>query len=198
MISDGTPHPKRPFLPCSSMVEDDITNEEALDLQTRQSLRRNSSDPNLTLISVFSPNTSLPNVEVNVQRASASATSTKSSHTFSLFKLPDRRNSSIPTSNAQLLQTIDGVRSTDNTVKNETRVEALNKPKQERRNRFISFVRYIFCQFVSIGSNATVTPAVDDQTIISTTNNNSSIDSNQVSPIHTTVQIENQPKVKQS
>ena len=114
------------------MIEDDTSNEETLDVPTRELLRRNSSDPNLTLISVFDPITSQPNVEVNVQRSSLPAASTKSSHTFALFKLPDQRNSSVSTSNAQLLLTIDGIRSDDNSIKIETRVETLNEPKHEK------------------------------------------------------------------
>jgi hypothetical protein len=180
-------------LPCASLFDDEIISEENLDLPGHRSLRRNSSDPNLTLISVFSPDAPAPQVEVNVQRSSSSAASARSSHVFSLFKFPKERASSVSISNTQLLQTVDGSISVDNKIKVETIVDASKKETKEKNNRFISFVRYIFCQFVPLRSNAVVTPATNNETA---NNNNNNNDCNQVPQTQSIAQIENDPKVK--
>ncbi len=160
-------------------------------MKNSRSLHRDSSEPNLTLISVYSPNTS-PAVRVNVKRSSSSssAASPKSSQFFSLFKLPKRRNSPAPASNGEILQKIDGIISDDNINKNETIVEASKKEK-EKYNRFISFLRYFFCRFLPISSNATVTPTIEYQT---TDNNNDS--NHQDSENNTIGQVDNHSKVK--
>jgi len=161
-------------------------------MKNSQSLHRDSSEPNLTLISVYSPNTS-PTVRVNVKRSSSSsetAASPKSSQFFSLFKLPKRRNITASASNGEILQRIDGILSDDNINKNETIVQASKKEK-EKYNRFIKFLRYFFCRFLPITSNATVTPTIEYQTTDNTNDSN-----HQDSENNTIGQVDDHSKVK--
>jgi hypothetical protein len=156
-------------------VDDDPSSDDMLEVKTNNSLRRNSSDPNLTLISVYSPD-KIVNVQVNVQRSSSSAAS-KTSQLFSLFKMPKRRSVSESSTKPELLKPVVGTVSNTNSNKAETIVEASKKRKQDKNNRFISFIRYLFCQFVPVGSNAIVTPTNNNQT---TYNNNDLSNTNYV------------------
>jgi hypothetical protein len=142
----------------SSPLEDDGTNTDKLEMKVRSTLHLNSTDPNLTLISVYSDTTKA--VQVNVQRSTL-AVSSNASQLFSLFKLPKRPDLTASTPNSETLQVIEGTVKTENSTKNDTIVEASKPSKTGRRSRFLSFVRYLFCQLVSVGSNATVTPIND-------------------------------------
>ena len=169
-----------------------------LDVDAPPLIRRNSSDPNLAIVSVYSPDTST-DVQVVVNRSVSS--SAKSSKLFTLFKLPKRRTVSVSTSHSEFLKAVEGTVVVSNTDKNETTVEVSEKQqqKQEKSNRFLSFIRYVFCQFIPNGSNAIVTPTLVKQT----TNDNNN--SNEVSPtdnnndsneVPTTKEKDDQSKVK--
>jgi len=160
-----SPHPQRDLSRFSSMGNDDLNNEDISDAKHSDSLRLDSSDPNLTLISLYSSDAS-PNIQVNVQRASPSTVPQgRSSQLFSLFKVPKRESVSTETSNTDLLKTVDGSVLDQNLNTTKPLVETSKKRKQDRTNRFISFVRYLFCQLVPTHSNATVTPVNDNSTI---------------------------------
>jgi hypothetical protein len=146
----------------SSVNKDDLDIEESSDTKPSQSLYRNSSDPNLTLISVYSPET-LPNLELNVQRSSATLPS-RSSQVFSLFRVPNRDDTNPSTSDNKLLQTIDKTVSREDSNTTKPNIETITKQKRDKTSRFISFIRFIFCQLVPIHSNATVTPAIEHST----------------------------------
>ncbi|UJR36481.1 hypothetical protein I4U23_029204 [Adineta vaga] len=142
--------------------ENEIEDNKPSDMKSLQSIRSDPNDPNLTLISVYSPEAS-QNVHYSFQRASSSLSS-RSSQLYPLFKLPDKHNTDATTNKPELLQTVNGMISNDNTNKTDTLVEASKRKKTERSNRFIAFLRYIFCQFSPIDSNATVTPSIGEQT----------------------------------
>lgn len=158
-ITDS-PQLKRSSSQSSGMGDKESSSEEISDRKPTHSLRRDSSDPNLTLISLFSPNTP-PNIQVNVQRSSGKQ---RSSHLFSLFKLPKRPNNESTVSETQSLQTVEGNLSGGKLDTNKSTVETTRDQPEGRAHRFISFVRYIFCQFVPIGSNAVVAPANENST----------------------------------
>jgi hypothetical protein len=169
-----SPNPQKDLSRFSSVGNDDLNSEETFDAKNSELLRRNSSDPNLTLISLFSPNAS-PNIQFNVQRSSLSAASQgRSSHVFPLFKVPKRESLSTEQSNPEILKTVDGIASDQNSNTTKSLVEASKKRKHDKPNRFISFIRYLFCQLVPIHSSATITPVDDNSTtednqLISTT-----------------------------
>ncbi len=155
------PHPTT----VSSVFNDDHTNtnEGIYDTNLPQPIPRDASDPYLTLISVYTPDTA-PKVQVNFPSSTSSAES-RSSRLYSLFKVPIRENLSISPPDTPLLQTADGTVSDQKLNTTKPIVDQSKKRKQDRTDRFISFVRYLFCQFVSIGSNATVSPAINTPAI---------------------------------
>ena len=142
----------------SSPVDGDGSNDDKVEVKIHSKLRRGSSDPNLTLISVYSSDTS-PSVQVNVQHSTPAASASHTSQLFSLFKLPKRTDPNASASHAEPLQSIEGVVRAENSKRNETIVEGGKMGKKDRRNRFLSFVRYLFCEFVSASSHSTITPS---------------------------------------
>ncbi|CAF1469127.1 unnamed protein product [Rotaria sordida] len=168
-----------------SVENDNLINENVIDLNTPGFSHRYSNDPNITLISVYSPNMS-SNIEFNVQKSSSSRI-TNPSQLISLFKVPKQRNINKSISNTQLLKTVDGVVSNNNSNQTKPGVEIPKRKVQNKNNRFISFFQYLFCQCVPIGSNATVAPAIN--------NNNQTKDSNNdLNQISTNTQVDNYPK----
>jgi hypothetical protein len=161
--------------------DDDTHRKDVLDVDIPPLVRRNSSDPHLTIINVDSLDVSTE-VQVPVRRSFSS--SAKSSQLYSLLNMPNRRPASASTSNSQTLQPVH------NTDRKETIVKTLEKSKQGNSNRFLSFIRYIFCRFVPVGSNATVISALNNQTM--NVNNNS----NEIFLPHTTKQKDDQSKVR--
>jgi len=148
----------------SVVPNDDLQTEEISDTKPAASLRSNSHDPNLTLISLYTPDIP-PNIQINVQRSSSSAAASKSSQLFSLFRIPKRENTRTSSPNNQLSETVDETVVDKNSNTTKPIVDISEKRKQDKKNRFISFFRYIFCQLLPTGSNAIVTPAIDNQTI---------------------------------
>ncbi|CAF4061971.1 unnamed protein product [Rotaria sp. Silwood2] len=183
-------HPKETVSRFYSVEHDDVTNEKKTHLKTPRLSRHNSHDPTLTLISVYSPNMS-STIQFNVRRSSSSSSVRKPSQFFSLFKVPKQRSISKSLSNTQLLQTVDGVVLDDNTNQTKTNltIEIPKTTEQNKNNRFISFFQYLFCQCVPMGSNATVTPAINNN---QTKNNNNCL--NQISATNTSTQVDNHPK----
>ncbi|CAF1138106.1 unnamed protein product [Adineta steineri] len=167
--------------------DSDDKDEEICDTKNSQTAHRESNDPNLTLISVYSPDVS-PTVEMNVKRAPTSPVS-RSSQLFSLFRLPLRRNVSVSESRSELLHKVDGTVSDNKSNKCETIVEVPPPTTRPNKNRLISFIRYLFCQFTPIGSNATVAPSIEYQT---PSDSNDDLNKNQ--PDDTTVQTETHSK----
>jgi len=131
---------------------DDIQNEDKSEaMPSRETL----SDPNLTLISVY-PASESTNMQVNVQRSLSTASSSRPSQLFSLFKLPKHSHSESVASDADLLRPVDGFLAREQT---KTRKPSVKGSKKNKTHRFLSFIRYFFCQFIPSGSNASVTPA---------------------------------------
>lgn len=127
------------------MVEVELNNEETPSKQLDQ-----ISDPNLTLISIFSSVDGSPLMS-NVRRASSSGAN-RSSQLISLFSVPNRSVSNGKSS----------TRSVENL--NERKLSSSKKLiKVKRRTRFVSFFRSIFCQFSGVVPNATVTPIQNEQ-----------------------------------
>ncbi len=141
------------------MNNDELPSEELSDAKASPPRRRNSSDPNLTLISVYSPNIA-SSIQVNVQHSSSSILSPKSTQLFSLFKLPQRTDLDASTINSEPLRPVKGSISNLSSNQAKPMVETTEKPKPEKPNRFLTFVRFLLCRFLPIRSNAIVTPAV--------------------------------------
>jgi hypothetical protein len=156
-----SPHSKKKY----SIANTSVNSDEISDTKPSTESNRNISDPNLTLISVYSPDT-LPKMQVNVQRSVSSAADSQSSKLFPLFRIPHSKSiTDTLTSNTQSLQPVDGTVSSPSSSVTKPLVEVLKKRKTDKTNRFISFVRYLFCQIVPTRSNATVTPTTDNPSI---------------------------------
>jgi hypothetical protein len=134
--------------------------ENYFEIKTNQTTLRDSSNPDLTLINVYPyENNELQSisspVQIEVQRRSS-----KSNHHFTLLKLPKQR-----IIHNRLLKKIDGFKTNNKSNRNEAIVETTTrKTKQNKLNRCRSFFRYIFCQFVPLHSNASITLEVNNQT----------------------------------
>ncbi|CAF1389806.1 unnamed protein product, partial [Adineta steineri] len=144
------------------------TNENDVEIKMDQSTTCNSSDQNLTLISVYP-------YENNDSEVISSPllTPPKSKHFFALLKLPKQRYRNSSISNNRLFRNFDGLVPTPNKL---NKKEAITKPKRKRKNdkssRFRSFFRYIFCQLVPLHSNAS---AIIDANRQSTKDSNDNI-----------------------
>lgn len=91
--------------------------------------------------------------------------SSKSSRIFTLLKFPKRRFRNSSLSNNRLLKTIDGLIATN---KSDNK-EAIRKRKEHKSNRCRAFFRYIFCQFIPLHSDGTISIDINNQ---STKNSN--------------------------
>ncbi|CAF1455405.1 unnamed protein product, partial [Adineta steineri] len=144
------------------------TNENDIEIKMDQSTNCNSSDQNLTLISVYP-------YENNDSEVISSPllTPPKSKHFFALLKLPKQRYRNSSLSNNRLFKNFDGLVPTPNKL---NKKETITKPKRKRKNdkssRFRSFFRYIFCQLVPLHSNAS---AIIDANRQSTKDSNDNI-----------------------
>lgn len=177
-----------------------------------QSQHRDSNDPNITLISVYSP--TLPsNMQINVRRTSLSSTRSKPSQFFSLFRVPKQRGITKSSSNTELVQAADGVLPNDNnnnnsngnnhyttsnnTTDTKTTVDLVKPKVRGKRNScFASFFQHIFCQCVSLTSTATVTPAIINEPNTSNNNNNNTEELKSISSVNLSPQIDSHSKVK--
>lgn len=152
---------KSPVVLEPAKIDEDFQNE-VTDTDTQVFEPTNEpQDSNLTLISLYSPDAP-SNIQFKVKRT-ASTTSSQASQFFSLFKLPNRHSRDETKSISDILQTVDGSLKNNRTNKTDGIVEASKQKRSDRSNRFIAFIRYLFCQFTPISSNATVTPSIDDQ-----------------------------------
>ncbi|CAF3399020.1 unnamed protein product [Rotaria sp. Silwood1] len=183
-------HPKESPVRFYSVEHDDLRHEKTIHLNTARIARHNSTDPNITLISVYSPSMS-SNIQFNVRRSSSSSV-TKPSQFFSLFKVPKKRSIPKSMSNTQLLQTVDGVISNDIINQTKPTIEIPKTNEQNKNNRFISFFHYLFCQCVPNGSNATVTPVNNNHNTNQTKDSTNGID--EISTTDTTTQVDTHTK----
>ena len=159
MTTRGSPHPVTLLSPCMSLVENGSHQDDLLDVDSSRSHRRNSSDPNLTLISVFTSDTA-PSVQVNIQHSPIS-TASKATQLISLFKLNKQATGVPSTDPPKTEQPMNGIVPAVGAKARKAPAPLPKRPKSRRRDRFISFVRYVFCELVPSGSNATVAPAMD-------------------------------------
>jgi hypothetical protein len=156
-VSVESSHLKKKF----SFPNNDLNNDEISDTKLSTESSHNLSDPNLTLISVYSPD-ALPKMQINVQRSISATADFQPTQLFPLFRIPQSTSIDTSTLNTQLLEPIDGIASNPSSSITKPLVEGLKKRKEDKTNRFISFVRYLFCQIVPLRSNATVTPTIDN------------------------------------
>ncbi|CAF4030209.1 unnamed protein product, partial [Rotaria magnacalcarata] len=175
---------------CSFEI-DNVTNEKQNRLGTNQSPRKNSDDPSITLISVYSP-TIPSSLQINVRRSSSASITSKPSQFFSLFRIPKQIPVVKSTSNTQLLSTTERVLSEYHTNKNTDRQTAtieISKAKSEKEpGCLLAFFQRMLCQCVSVTSNATVTPAI----FIATNDSNANLKA--ASSTHATQQVGNLQK----
>jgi len=163
----------------SSVPNNDLNNHQVSDTKSTVESPHNISDPNLTLISLYSPD-ALPKMQVNVQHSLSATTPSPPSQVFPLFRIPQQT----PALNTQLFEPVDGIASNQSSSVTKSLVQASKKRKQDKTNRFISLVRYLFCQLVPIRSNATVTPTTTQENQVAT-------------PVQAKVYIEfSNPKIK--
>ncbi|CAF3446271.1 unnamed protein product [Rotaria socialis] len=174
-----------------SLEVDNVMNEKQNRLGTNEVSRKNSDDPNITLISVYSP--TIPSrLQINVRRSSAASITPKPSQFFSLFQIPKQRTVIKSTSNSELLPATDRVLSdyhADESADQQTTTIEIPKAKVEKApSCLLSFFQRIFCQCVSVTSNATVTPVMFLAT------NDSDDNLKAVFSTHATQQVGNLPK----
>ncbi|CAF1266885.1 unnamed protein product [Adineta ricciae] len=150
---------KSPVVLESVKIDEDFPNE-VIDTQVFEPSDEQQNS-NLTLISLYSPDAP-SNIQFKVKRTT-STTSSQASQLFSLFKLPNRHSTDETKSTPEVFKTVQGSLKNDRTNKTDGIVEASKQKRSDRSNRFITFIRYLFCQFTPISSNVTVTPSIDDQ-----------------------------------
>ncbi len=157
-----------------------LHSEHDSEMKNDQKILRNSSNQNLTLISVYPcRNNELEVISSPVQIE----TSSKSNHLFTLLKLPRQR-----VINNRLLKTIDGFMTTNKSNRNETIVKTPRKTKEDKSNRFRSFFRYIFCQFVPLHSNTSINLEANNQSTKNATSHSPS-DSKRGAKLSNTSQV---------
>lgn len=132
-----------------TLIDDDLEPKPSRSLTHHE-----SSNPNLTLISVYPgvANQSITDrtpVQVNVQR-SLSLTTAQSNHIFTLFKIPKPRLLEASSSSSK---PYDDFLSNDRPTGPHRLVQSARKGKDEKNHRFRSFFRYIFCQVIPFNSN---------------------------------------------
>ena len=172
-----------------SIPYDHLNKEEIAYIQTSQPLSLNSNNQNPTSVNEYSPDKP-SNAQVNIQYSSSSSVSSpEQTQPYSLFKLSKRQNLSQSMLNAQVSYTVDGNGSNDN-INNKQMVSKGKNKNKSKNNCCITFFRCIFCRCLASNSNATVTPAINNQI----TNNKN--DFSPASVANTTTRLENYSKVK--
>jgi hypothetical protein len=130
---------------------------------------QDSSNPNLTLISVYPYENDESESRSSTVQIEVEETSAKSNHFFTLLKLPKQR-----IVNNRFLKAIDGFMTTNRSNRDEIIVKKTRKIQEEKSNCFRSLIRFIFCQFVPLDSNAEISLENNNQ---SPKNSNSSAQS---------------------
>lgn len=158
-MNAGSPNVKKPVSKHPLMIHKDPQTSETSEGKSSLEETVNRTDPNITLISVFSSDAP-PNVHVR-RSVSASSNSSKSSQLFSLFRIPKNidGNSPPPDIPPSQIASENVIERSSNASK--TLTEVSKRSKHDKNNRIISFVRYLFCHLVPARADATVTPMIE-------------------------------------
>lgn len=160
VINTGSPSAKKPFSKVASIIN---KSSEISEGKSSPEETVNETDPNITLISVFSAD-AVPNVHVQ-RSTSASSNSSKSSQLFSLFRIPKNADGNSLPPSVPPSQVSGGTAVDRSSNASKTPTEGSKRGKQDKNNRIITFVRYLFCHLVPARADATVTPMIEQTPI---------------------------------
>ena len=154
---DSTTTKRLPFV-----IDKQLPSPETPDAKAPSEEIHHQINPSLTLISVFSSDAP-PNVHVQRTTSPAPSNVSKSSQLFSLFRIPKSVDTNSTSSNTLSSQPVQEPTVDLSLNRSKSATETSKKGKQEKNNRIVSFVRYLFCHLVPARADATVTPMAIDR-----------------------------------
>ena len=158
VINAGSPSAKKPISKVASIIKKERQSLETSEGKFFPEETVNKTDPNITLISVFSSDAP-PNIRVQ-RSTSASSNTSKSSQLFSLFRIPKNVDGNSLPSSSPSSHILDGTVVDRSSNASKTLTEGSKRGKQDKNNRIVSFVRYLFCHLVPARADATLTPII--------------------------------------